>query len=109
MEKSSKMHWYETQHQFPASWTGVMGKYRDQEPRTKMSWTERISHTVDVPSSCAITQLGAPILHASCDCTQSRSMAGKLRLCWLESKDSQTGSVFCFQALVMCQVSLIND
>lgn len=74
-----------------------------------MSWTERISHTVGVPSSCAITQLGAPILHVSCDCTQSRSMAGKLRLCWLESKDSQTGSVFCFQALVMCQVSLIND
>lgn len=83
-----------------------------QEPGTK-HWYELDRE--DIPlGRCAqprryTAQQGAPIWHALCDCMHSSSVAEKLRLCWLESKAFQARSVFCSQAPVICQVSLIND
>ena len=97
------------QFQFPAAQTRVLGKHRKEEKSTGMNWTERTSHTADVPRRCFITQQGALIRHGLWDCTHTWSTAGKLRLCWLESKASQAASAFCLQAPVVWQVLLIDD
>lgn len=82
-----------------------VGEAQETGKSTVMKWTERTSHTADVPRWCFITQQGALTWHGLCE----RCAAGKLRLCWLESKGSQAASAVCLQAPVMWQVLLIDD
>lgn len=110
----SEMHQYETQiPTVPVPCCPDTSVGEAQETGTLfiigMNWTERTSHTADMPRWCFITQQGALIWHSLCDCAHTWTTAGKLRLCWLESKASQAASAFCLRAPVTWQVLLIDD